>query len=93
VGSTATTDLFALSQGTADPYGHIHGREYAVNLPGTYTVGFQIIDTTGYQSASDVYYLNYLTNPVPEPSTAALLLGGVAAAGWIGKRARTKGVK
>ncbi len=30
-----------------DPYGHIHGREFTTSLPGTYIVGFRLIDISG----------------------------------------------
>lgn len=92
VGGTATTDLFTLSEGTADPYGHIHGRRFGVDLPGTYTVGFQILDVSHngpgggpIHAPSDVYYLTYKTNPVPEPSVATLAFA-LAAAGFAGMR-------
>jgi len=87
-GSTASSDIFQLSFGDssagpgADPYGHIHGRRWAVDLPGTYTVGVELFDG-GHngigggpiQAPSDIYYINFLA--VPEPSTAALGLLGV----------------
>lgn len=33
-----------LGEAGADPYGHIHGREFTTSAPGTYTVGFRIVD-------------------------------------------------
>jgi hypothetical protein len=70
VSDTSTNYLFALSDPVngagapgGDPYGHIHGRRIAVDLPGTYTLGLQIIDlsTNGagggpIHSPSQVYY-------------------------------------
>lgn len=106
VGGTGTSDLFNMSFGNAnegpaaDPYGHIHGRRYGVNLPGTYTLGVQIIDA-GHnglgggpiQAASDIYYLTYSTNPVPEPGTAALAIAGLAGSSLIASRTRRKRVR
>jgi hypothetical protein len=50
VGETAGTNQFRLSETDGspgvDPYGHIHGRKFTATLPGLYTVGFQILDTS-----------------------------------------------
>jgi hypothetical protein len=50
VGATKGTNRFEVSEGITfpelDPYGHIHGRRFTANLPGLYTVGFQLIDTS-----------------------------------------------
>lgn len=50
VGKTNKTFHFIISEndGTpgSDPYGHIHGREFTVNRPGLYTVGFRLIDVS-----------------------------------------------
>lgn len=65
VGATNGTNYLVISENDgqpgADPYGHIHGREFTASLPGTYTVGFRVIDisTNGVgsgpiQSPSDV---------------------------------------
>lgn len=50
VGTTDGTNYFLVSEnggrpGT-DPYGHIHGREFTTRLPGTYLVGFRVIDVS-----------------------------------------------
>ena len=53
VGTTNGTDSFVISENDgepgADPYGHIHGREFTTSAPGIYVVGFRVIDlsTTG----------------------------------------------
>lgn len=90
-GSTGNTAAFDLSEGTADPYGHIHGRYYAVDQPGTYSVGFQIFDASHnglnggpIQAPSDVYYLTYKTAVVPEPSVLAF--GGLLVVAGLLKR-------
>jgi hypothetical protein len=51
---------------SADPYGHIHGREFTASAPGTYLVGFQLLDvsTNGagggpLQSPSDVLLVRF----------------------------------
>jgi hypothetical protein len=73
VGDAPSNYVFALSDPAngagapgGDPYGHIHGRRYAVDKPGTYTLGLQVIDlsTNGagggpVQSTSQVYYANF----------------------------------
>jgi hypothetical protein len=64
-GTTNGTNYLVISENEgqpgADPYGHIHGREFTASLPGTYFVGFRVIDlsTNGagggpIQSPSDV---------------------------------------
>jgi len=64
-GTTNGTNHLIVSQNSgepgSDPYGHIHGREFTTSSPGTYTVGFRIIDTSTngigggpIQSPSDV---------------------------------------
>ncbi len=93
VGQSVTSgNLFELSDDTlgagnpgADPYGHIHGRRFAVDVPGTYQVGFRIVDTSvnGFgggpiQSDSQLYLLNFTA--VPEPAAAALMATGLTAA-------------
>jgi hypothetical protein len=37
---------------STDPYGHIHGREFTTSLPGTYLVGFRVIDVSGNGAGS-----------------------------------------
>lgn len=64
-----------------DPYGHLHGRRFTVTgAQGTYTVGFQIVDTsvngTGggpIHTPSETYYVQF--NAVPEPSEYAAMAG------------------
>jgi len=50
VGEAAGTNRFRLSETDGspgvDPYGHIHGRKFTASLPGLYTVGFRIFDTS-----------------------------------------------
>jgi hypothetical protein len=66
VGTTNGTNSYQAGQNNgaagSDPYGHIHGRVFAVNKPGLYTIGFQAFDssTNGMgggpiQSQSPVY--------------------------------------
>jgi hypothetical protein len=65
VGTTNGTDYLLISENNgepgADPYGHFHGREFTASAPGTYIVGFRVIDlsTNGVgggpiQSPSDI---------------------------------------
>ena len=93
MGDTATTDLFELSDPTlgagapgADPFGHIHGRRWTATIPGTYTVGVQIFDTSvnglnngPIQAPSGIYYVTFTA--VPEPSVMAL--AGLGSAGLL----------
>ncbi len=50
VGTTNGTNTLVISENNsepgADPYGHIHGREFTTSVPGTYIVGFRAIDTS-----------------------------------------------
>jgi hypothetical protein len=50
VGTTHGTNAFFLSENDgspgSDPYGHIHGRRFSVNLPGLYTVDLRLVDTS-----------------------------------------------
>jgi hypothetical protein len=92
--SVASGNLFELSDATlgagapgADPYGHIHGRRFAVDLPGSYLVGFRLVDTSvngigggPIQSDSQLYLLTYNT-VVPEPTVASLVAGAAVALG------------
>lgn len=47
-GTTNGANAFVISENQgeagADPYGHIHGREFTTSAPGTYIVGFRVID-------------------------------------------------
>jgi hypothetical protein len=81
-----------------DPYGHLHGRRFSVTgQTGTYTVGFQLVDTsvngTGggpIHSPSDVYYVQFSATPVPEPSDYAAI-AGVSLVGFALWRRRRQG--
>lgn len=48
VGTTNGAHYLVISENDgapgSDPYGHIHGREFTTSLPGTYLVGFRVID-------------------------------------------------
>lgn len=48
VGTTDGTNQLVVSENNSepgiDPYGHIHGRVFTASSPGTYTVGFRVID-------------------------------------------------
>lgn len=70
VGTTNGTNFLVISENNgesgADPYGHIHGREFTTSLPGTYLVGFRVIDlsTNGtgggpIQSPSDILLMRF----------------------------------
>jgi hypothetical protein len=50
VGTTNGSNYLVISenegQPATDPYGHIHGRAFTTSLPGTYLVGFRVIDVS-----------------------------------------------
>ncbi len=90
----------SLGAGTVggDPYGHLHGRRYAVDLPGDYVVGFRLIDTSvnglggnPIQTPSDLYLLTF--HAVPEPSVIALGVLSAAVLGFATRRRRNNTVK
>ena len=70
VGTTNATNFLIVSENNGvpgtDPYGHIHGRQFTSSAPGTYIVGFRVIDvsTNGagggpIQSPSDVLLVRF----------------------------------
>jgi hypothetical protein len=68
----------------ADPYGHVHGTQFTVDVPGTYTVGFRLFDTSDnglnggpIHTPSDVLYINFVT--VPEPGALTVATAGIGA--------------
>jgi hypothetical protein len=93
VGTTDGAFMFPLTESTAggDPYGHIHGRRFTADTPGKYIVGFRLIDTSSafnggpIHTASAIQYIDFMA--VPEPSSAVLLLSGMAVLGRRSRRA------
>ncbi|HTD65212.1 MAG TPA: PEP-CTERM sorting domain-containing protein [Candidatus Limnocylindria bacterium] len=86
-----TSPMWALSDASlgagqldGDPYGHIHGRRFTATMPGAYSIGFELFDTSGngiggdfIHPPSDMFTMNFQAVPVPEPSTFAMIaLGG-----------------
>ena len=67
-----------------DPYGHLHGRSWTANQPGTYTVDYILHDASGLHPDSAPFTVTY--GAVPEPGTAALLAGALAALGLVRRR-------
>ncbi|MBL9127607.1 MAG: hypothetical protein JNL97_08170 [Verrucomicrobiales bacterium] len=75
-GTADGTNHWKLTDGSGrpgtDPYGHRHGRRFAVDLPGIYTVGFTLRDlgTNGpgggpIHTPSDLYLMRFLARPEP----------------------------
>ncbi len=75
-GTLDSTNHWKLTDGSgrpgADPYGHRHGRRFAVNQAGAYTVGFTLRDlgTNGpgagpIHAPSDRYVMRFLAQPEP----------------------------
>jgi hypothetical protein len=69
-GTTNGTNYLVIGENNgvsgADPYGHIHGREFTTSMPGIYIVGFRVIDisTNGVgggpiQSPSDALLVRF----------------------------------
>ena len=67
-----------------DPYGHLHGRSWTANQPGTYTVDYILHDASSQHPDSAPFTVTY--GAVPEPGTAALLAGGLATLGLVRRR-------
>jgi hypothetical protein len=68
---------FAITEAApSDPWGHVHDRAYSFTTPGNYQIGFRIIDTTAFHTASQTYTLAF--NVVPEPAACMLVLAGTA---------------
>lgn len=89
--------LIPLSEGTGaageDPFGHIHGRNFTVTIPGEYSVGFQAFDTSANGSGGGPIHspspvLTVKFSAVPEPGVVALFALGVPLALWGAARAR-----
>jgi len=70
VGTTNGSNYLVISENSsepgADPYGHIHGRQFTSSVLGTYIVGFRVIDIstngvggTPLQSPSDVLLVRF----------------------------------
>ena len=57
VGTTNGSNYLLISENggapETDPYGHIHGREFTTSLPGTYLVGFRVIDVSANGAGGD----------------------------------------
>ena len=68
----------------SDPYGHIHGRSWTANQPGTYTVDYILHDAFGQHADSAPFTVTY--GAVPEPGSAAILAGALAALGLVRRR-------
>jgi hypothetical protein len=68
VGTTNGTNSLVISENhgepDADPYGHIHGREFTTSAPGTYQVGFRVIDLSTNGSGG---------GPIHSPSAVLLV--------------------
>lgn len=102
-GTTGATGTYALSDASigagtagADPFGHLHGRSFTVSAPGTYTVGFSVVDTSNnglgggpIHAESDTLYIKFQT--IPEPGLLALLgVGGAVVVLREGARRRAR---
>lgn len=70
VGTTNGSNYLVVSENNGepdtDPYGHIHGRQFTTSAPGTYLVGFRVLDLSAngtgggpIQSPSDVLLVRF----------------------------------
>jgi hypothetical protein len=78
-----------------DPFGHLHGRRFTVTgAVGSYTVGFQILDTSvngagggPIHTPSETFFLTY--SAVPEPPEYAALAGAALVGFAVWRRRQT----
>jgi hypothetical protein len=64
--------------GAVDPYGHIHGRNFATDGPGVFRMNWRITDANGVHTDSDLFAMRF--QAIPEPSVWLLfVLGAVVA--------------
>lgn len=61
---------------------------YTFGQSGMATLSFGVIDTVDYLGVSSLSVSNLSVTPVPEPSTYAMVLGGLALVGFIARRRR-----
>lgn len=77
-GVIALTEMSWFEGEPSDPFGHIHGRTFGVDLPGEYTVTWKLHDTqsggTGLLDSSN-FTATYLA--IPEPATWLLACAGL----------------
>lgn len=75
----------SLGAGTAgaDPFGHLHGRNFSATVAGDYVIGFRLFDTSEngagggpIHNPSDPLFIKFAA--VPEPGTTGLMLLGAA---------------
>ena len=98
--STSTPTLIGLSDASigagtagADPFGHLHGRNFTATVPGEYVVGFKLFDTSVNGAAGGAIHassevLNVQFAAVPEPGVVALFAIGVPLVLWGAVRRR-----
>ena len=77
----------------ADPFGHLHGRNFTATVPGESVVGFKLFDTSVNGAAGGAIHtssevLNVKFAAVPEPGVVALFAIGVPLVLWGAVRRR-----
>ena len=77
----------------ADPFGHLHGRNFTATVPGDYVVGFKLFDNSGNGTGGGAIHtpsatLNIRFSAVPEPSVGVLLALGAAGLVLVHRRNR-----
>jgi hypothetical protein len=72
-----------------DPYGHIHGRNFATNATdSTFKLTWKAIDANGVHTDSDVLTMRWQS--VPEPASSVLILSAVTGIAGFRRTRRTR---
>lgn len=79
--------LFSLAT-TAQPGGASQGFSYTFGQSGTVSLALGVIDTVDYQGVSTLSVSNLQISAVPEPTSIAMMLAGLAAVGFMARRRR-----
>jgi hypothetical protein len=79
VGTTNGSNYIVISENNgepeADPYGHFHGREFTTSAPGTYIVGFRLIDLS--RNGADGGPIHAPSDVLPMRFQAGLRIEGI----------------